>query len=152
MKKPANYKLKLDNMKPILFVLFAVLLGSTGYTQSYDVVYNGGKMYYTMTNDNFDKMQEKSFARDVTVNYDSFFKTYYLILTTAEGWTDMKFTYIRTEDNELNYFKNVDDKTTWLVADAMSENGLILLKSTEKQENGLYSVFVVKELVLVKPE
>jgi hypothetical protein len=129
--------------KKIIFSLFFILITLTCISQN-KIEYINGKCDMLIFDSNGTVVKSKPFAENVTVTYNTFYKSYYIYFIVEGGWSDFKLDYDKTDEKgALLYSETKDGKTLHYEVLDKYENYRIISIIQQEYVKGYVPVFKI---------
>ncbi|MCW3102523.1 MAG: hypothetical protein JWO09_963 [Bacteroidetes bacterium] len=136
-------------MRYIVTLLF-ILISSLSFSQDKQL-YQNGKMHLLFTDNSGNILNDKPFATNVSVEYNTFFKSYTVVCLTEQGISTLNLSYISPMPDYRARYKDLNDpkETVYIIEDKITSAGtLILLREKTSDYDGkpFLTSFVIADL------
>ena len=132
-------------------IITAILFFSTiAYAQD-KINYNEGQAFCYIFNNKHELLKEIPMGKNVTVEYDTFFKSYYIFLKVEDGMMrfDLKFIN-KLNDGLLSYVdKGTSEQNHYFLDDSLKTNGTLTIINQDKitkEGKEYFTTYVFKNL------
>lgn len=126
--------------------LIIALLLWTSHSFSQDTKYKNGTMSLILQDEQANVIAENPFAKDVTVTYDIFFKSYTVKGTFEGGESEMKFRFVKNLSDGWKRYEYDNSSTGieyYIVTDRISNDGILFLVNEKHTFNKSLNKMVV---------
>lgn len=130
-------------MKNRAFKLVALMILSLNVNAQDKIEYKSGQIHCLFIKDK-EILTKKPMGKEVSVTYDTFYKSYFIFFVTEEGWSNINLDYISDEKN-LKQYKEKKNGDYYYVLDNMSKTGDFIFVKQEKT-NGIALTFKISGL------
>ena len=135
-------------MKKIFLTLsFFTIIFTASYSQDKsNITYTSKAMYLQAVNDKGDEVSLIPMSNNVTIIYDTFYKSFTIIPIMEDGIGEIKLTYLKTEKNGSIKMLDKDGMIHYVINSISLDGRLRILRN--KVVSGLLSWYIIKDVKL----
>lgn len=131
-------------MKQLVTLLFAFCI-MTVQAQTDKIKYQSGEIYLVAQDAKTNKIAfERPYGKILSIEYDKFYKSYYILFEMPEGATGFGLNYIRpTKNGAILMQDQKKSEDFYYVYDKINESDTLILVSTQKVEGFIMSYKII---------